>query len=289
MVCLRLRSMFKSFGLRLFFLTTTALVCSEMAKAEELPRLKAHYGTVVPNHHAIETANKPTFSWQGFYLGFGGGASRMNTNNDVRGHAHQHRAVGQYFEDYTVDPRFNRKLSGTGAFGTLSAGYNWQSGNVVFGVFGDANFGNTTVTTSLTDNTSSSINDPLLTTYPATAVLSSAIRLTDDVTLATRAGYLVNDKTLLYVLGGYSLGKIDAQSQLSVTHDASSALSNFSISTESNSWKSGFVVGGGVEFALTNNLSLQTEYRYTNYGHVKSSYDATLSDGSGSISQDVSV
>ena len=275
---------FKWSGVKIFLLATTALVCTDLAQASELPKVKKHYGTVVPKGQQIASVKKPVFSWQGFYIGIGGGASKMHSHSHVNGHAHQENSSA-YFEDYTIDPSINKALTGYGAFGTVAAGYNAQYGDLVLGVFSDANIGRTSVAASMTDNSSSSSDDPNNSNPSASAILSHKVDLLGDVSLGGRIGYLMHDNTLVYVLGGYSLANINAKSNLNVTHDGPSALTNFSIATKAAGWQAGYIIGGGIEFAITDNLSLQTEYRYANYGTVKSANSVTLVDGTASISQ----
>ena len=75
-----------------------------------------------------------------------------------------------------------------------------------------------------------------------------------SIDLTTRAGYLVNPSTLVYVRGGY----VNARVKTTVT-DAQGSLS------ESQS-RDGWLVGGGVERLIATNLSARLEYRYSDLG-----------------------
>ncbi len=79
--------------------------------------------------------------------------------------------------------------------------------------------------------------------------------------LSARAGYLVDDSSLIYVRGGYD--NLLARTTLI---DADGALS----SKESYD---GWLVGGGVERALGDNLSTRLEYRYSDLGSGASKFD----------------
>lgn len=72
-----------------------------------------------------------------------------------------------------------------------------------------------------------------------------------DVT--ARAGYLVNPKTLVYARGGYT----NARVRTTVT-------TPMGVSTASNS-RDGWVVGGGVERVIAQNVSARVEYRYSKF------------------------
>lgn len=73
-----------------------------------------------------------------------------------------------------------------------------------------------------------------------------------DVT--ARAGYLLQPKTLLYVRGGYT----NARTRTTVINGTVNA-------SESNS-ESGWLVGGGIEHQVAQNLSARLEYRYSKLG-----------------------
>lgn len=74
-------------------------------------------------------------------------------------------------------------------------------------------------------------------------------RLAYDVSL--RAGYLVTDNTLVYARGGYhAISARTTASQPGVTLRSSETFD-------------GWMVGGGVERAFTDNISARVEYRYS--------------------------
>ncbi|WP_120075942.1 outer membrane protein [Aurantiacibacter odishensis] len=79
--------------------------------------------------------------------------------------------------------------------------------------------------------------------------------------LTARAGYLVNDKTLIYVRGGYANSRVRTAL---VTDDATTRVSDN---------LDGWLVGGGVERALTDNVSARLEYRYTDFGNNGGQFD----------------
>lgn len=278
---------FRRLAAKLFLLATTALVCADLATANELPKKKKHYGPLVHMGHA-PSADINAFSWTGFHIGIGGGASFLRSASKVHAHTHQQGNNGGYFETYTSDQMIDQVLQGTGGFGTVAAGYDRRSGNVVLGGFADLSFGSVSASTSVTDNTHSRI-DELNVDFPATATLSHVVSMSNDATLGARVGFLANDKTLFYALGGFSLANVNVSSKLDVTHGLDSALSNFSLGTSYQGWKPGFTVGTGVEFVLSEHLTLQAEYRYSNYGNIQSNNAVTLSDGSSTISQNVDL
>ena len=69
--------------------------------------------------------------------------------------------------------------------------------------------------------------------------------------LSARAGYLVTDDTLLYVRGGYD--NVRAR----VTHEVRG------VTARDRDNFDGWMVGGGVERAVTDSITLRAEYRYS--------------------------
>ena len=120
-----------------------------------------------------------------------------------------------------------------GTFGG-TVGYNYQFGQFVVGAEGDFNYADVSRNQS-----------------PALGFATSS-RLRDFGTARLRLGYAI-DRVLIYGTGGYAGG--DVRSTLSNT------VTGFSASN--SGWRSGYTVGGGVEYAFTNNISAKVEYLYT--------------------------
>ncbi len=124
--------------------------------------------------------------------------------------------------------------SGGGDFGSPdggfvggTAGYNYQMGQLVLGVEGDWDWAS-------------------LTHDGVNAVGPYKTNIDDLVTVRGRLGYAI-DRTLLYVTGGYA--------------GADTELNFPGIGSESQ-WRSGGVIGGGVEYAFTNNITAKAEYLF---------------------------
>lgn len=140
-----------------------------------------------------------------------------------------------------------------GLIGGIYAGYNYQfESNVVIGVVGDFIIGDmkseqdSTFKSEVSDiNTNFSVSKK----YNANALL--------------KAGYAF-DNILLYVSAGVSYAKFDiGKSDTFKVDDAVKSIQNFY-----NDGKAGYVVGAGIDYALTDNVITKFEYRHSDYGKV---------------------
>jgi outer membrane immunogenic protein len=122
-----------------------------------------------------------------------------------------------------------------------TAGYNYQIGQFVLGVEGDWDWA---------DITKSGVN----------AVGAYSTKTDDIATVRARAGFAV-DRALFYVTGGYA----GADTQLTIN--------GFGSQSE---WRSGGVIGGGLEYAFTNNISAKAEYLFAPL--QSQSFDGAKSD-----------
>ncbi|PQZ47803.1 autotransporter outer membrane beta-barrel domain-containing protein [Ochrobactrum sp. MYb15] len=134
-------------------------------------------------------------------------------------------------------------LKPDGFLGGLYAGYNFDTGNnVVLGIDGDLTFNNQKDSISESD-------DFLTATFESKLRWSGAVR--------ARAGVAV-DRFLPYIAGGVAFGSV--KNSVSLTDGIDS------ISASQSKTLTGWTIGGGVDYAATDNVILRLEYRYTDYG-----------------------
>lgn len=133
-----------------------------------------------------------------------------------------------------------------GVLGGAHVGYNLQFNQIVLGVEGDV------------DGTGVSRSYGF-------GPVTYQTRIPVEGTIRGRLGFAL-DRALLYVVGGVAFA--------SVTNNYQSFLGYDSIGKSVAGW----TIGGGVEYALTNNWSVRAEYRYINFG---SSTDYTFTAGPG--------
>lgn len=153
------------------------------------------------------------YSWSGFYLGINGGGAFGRSG----------------FDGFPPTGGFN--TSGGLLGGTVGA--NWQMGQIVLGLEGDADWSNV---------------------KGSTACGAASTCTTTNTWLSTvrgRVGYAV-DRFLPYVTGGLAAGNIEA-----ATAGFPGASAN----------RAGWTVGGGVEMAITGPWTAKVEYLHADLGH----------------------
>jgi outer membrane immunogenic protein len=190
----------------------------------------------------VYIAPAPVFSWTGFYVGaeFGGQWGKNST---------------ELVNNYT-----GRTLAATGSYNTSGVvgggliGYNYQINQFVLGVEGDltgsSNQGRFSTQNALGFNASQN----------SQYGFGAGVR--------GRLGWAF-DHTLVYATGGWAYETIDQ------TYN-NGYINNFlqqKISTE----RSGYTVGGGVEYAFNYNWSARLEYRWTDYGKYVSNFGNVVS------------
>ncbi|MGY8637962.1 porin family protein [Bradyrhizobium sp. 14AA] len=151
------------------------------------------------------------YNWTGFYLGIVGGGAWENASGDP-------------------------KMKGGFVGGT--AGYNWQTGNVVFGLEADGSWADVSASATV------AVLGIPVTTSSKTDALG---------TVRGRIGWAVNN-VLFYGTGGYAW--ID--NKLSV--------SALGVTVSDSKWHSGWTVGAGVEAFFAPQWSVKGEYLYRSLG-----------------------
>lgn len=195
---------------------------------------------------AADIIEPTAFDWTGPYIGlqagYAWGENDLSANNldevitggDVQGL----NAATIDGEDGTFDL--------DGFVGGAHAGYNWQSDSLVLGVEGDIEYAD------LNDEVDILFSDG-----------SGDLAGVDEVevnwlgSLRLRAGFAA-DRALFYATGGLAVGgaKLTAKDEFGDKFADESAT------------KWGWTIGGGVEYAFTDDLSGRIEYRYTDLGKI---------------------
>ena len=139
--------------------------------------------------------------------------------------------------------------------GTVSAGFNHQTGALVLGIETDASLLGP-AKYSFTDFSSNSEE-----VFTASGGMESLF------TLRPRVGVAI-DKLLLYGTGGLAFGEAKFDTGLHLAADSAKGLNSADWSGSNSAWKTGFTIGGGAEYAVNNKLSLKFEALYYNLGSI---------------------
>jgi len=127
-----------------------------------------------------------------------------------------------------------------GFLGGLYAGYNFDLGNnVVLGIDGDVTYNDVSKGIDIYDG------DLAVGSFDNKLRWSGAVR--------ARAGYAF-DRFLPYIAGGVAFGDVKNSGSID------------GIGFSESKTLTGWTIGGGVDYAATDNLILRLEYRYTDYG-----------------------
>ena len=180
------------------------------------------------------SAPPSVYDWTGVYVGGFGGAGFGDHNvNNANGPA-------TAFADYTAN------YSSTGGIAGGEVGYNWQSGPFVAGIEGQLAW------SGIKGNDAGQFGAGA---FPGvTAVDADNLRW--EGALLARAGYTI-DRWMFFFEGGYAFGSIQHTNTPPV--GAGLPVDRFNVSAN------GLTGGGGVAYAITNNISAKFEYRYTNF------------------------
>jgi outer membrane immunogenic protein len=135
-------------------------------------------------------------------------------------------------------------------------GYNYASGSLLLGAETDF----TAVDTNQT--TTSTLTSPLLISPPVVYTLGEKAQTDWMWTIRGRVGYIAGP-WLLYGTGGFALSEIKVKLNLSDNRTPQDVIANSNSST-----RAGWVAGGGIGYALTQNWSVKTEFLYADFGGI---------------------
>jgi outer membrane immunogenic protein len=187
------------------------------------------FGADLPAYSKAPALVTPAYDWSGFYVGvFGGGGFGNNNLTNANGDV--------------AFTNFTNNYNASGAVAGGEAGYQWQSGKIVLGVEADGTW------SGINGNDSFQSVDAL--GNPS----NDATSLRWAGTLRARGGIAV-DRLLLFFTGGWAYGD-----QQHTNTDTVLGVDQFEFR------KSGLTAGGGIAYAITNNVIGKFEYRYYNFG-----------------------
>jgi len=222
----------------------------------------------------------PVFTWTGVYVGgqIGYAWGHSDTTVSDGGYAHGFTpatpitppvlGTTESLAPAAIDPliplipftpysysdfnRFNNNANGV--IGGAHVGYNYQINQFVLGLEGDVDGSSLSKTANFAPF-SSYYQDFIPTTVHSNLGVQGSIR--------GRLGYAF-DRVLVYATGGVAFGGFNTS--VSTAYANALFYPAFFGSDSFSNTRVGWTVGGGLEYAITNNWSVRAEYRYTDFG-----------------------
>ena len=222
-------------------------------------------------------AEKSPSHWTGFYVGatMGGVFSDFNTNTSTQ-------AGGSFdaAQANAINNAGNLQIDANGFLAGVEGGYNWQYQHLLIGLE--------------TDLQSLSINDEKnsgAVPYPNVAARQFVVTVYGNnnwlLTVRPRLGFATNN-WLVYVTGG--LGLTLFQSDFVFSRESTQTGNvDFFESKKVDRVKPGYVIGAGVEGALTHRLSFKVEYQHEKFNTIKANNQATNNPAGNQISSTVNL
>lgn len=185
-----------------------AIGFASLAQAADLP-----YRNAAPSNYDYP----PAFTWTGFYAGLNAGGG---------------------FGSFTGPGQAYFGSSPTGWLIGGTAGYNYQSGNLMVGVEGDYDWSHISSSATILPG------------------IGSSGEIQNIATIRARFGYAA-DRFLIYGTAGYAGA------------DIRGTLSNIPASAvaDQSFWANGYTLGVGAEYAITPHVTAKAEYLYASFGN----------------------
>ncbi len=208
----------------------------------------------------------PLFTWTGFYVGVNAGAAWHGDNNCPGLYDYKNGVLGSRYTAF--NPVCNK--DNTAFTGGFQAGFNWQMGAVVFGLEGDVNWiGN--------DSKRGFAN------YVGPTGIGAAYSYSLDGNsqsnmlggIRGRLGWSF-DRAMLYIAGGAAFRSSADSEVINVYNNLGVQVASFAPNSTRNNV--GWSLGGGVEWAFTNNVSLKLEYLHSQFNHGDNTYLTSAKD-----------
>lgn len=228
------------------------------------PAMAADLGGHSMKDDAVPYSEGPIVNWSGFYVGVQGGYG--NANHKLTPQEYRDNTVciadngcntnGSAFTSTTgtaaianggvvekgtsIDQGTIDGINSHGGIGGGRVGYDLARGRFLVGVFAGYDVSNMQTDVSI----------------PGLGAVS--LEKQDEWMIGGRIGFIAAPRTMIYALAAYDQTKYDIKGLSFETGDKESV--------KTSATYSGISVGGGMEFALTQNVFLGAEYTHTFYG-----------------------
>jgi len=214
------------------------------------------------------SAQAQNTTWTGFYIGANAGGawgrSDAATNapcdpTSPPGYLCSLNNPASLANAAAVSAAGTGSMSGSGFTGGGQLGYNWQTNNVVVGV--ETDFG----VFKIDGSRQASANYPVGAAafgIPNSFTVGSTFNTDWLFTARGRVGWTFSN-ILIYGTGGLAVTKLEVSNSFIDTNAPP-----FTMGGSNSATKVGWALGGGVEWALSQNWSAKAEYLYVDFGSV---------------------
>src|ERR1700730_12153901 len=192
----------------------------------------------------------PASNWTGFYVGLnaGGAWGRSDATTTT---VFSPTGFFATTSPAAIAIAGAQRINNSGFTGGLTAGYNWQASNFVFGLESDLNYFGLRGASRGTG------------IYPCCTAFGFTVNSSGSsdwlITLRPRVG-ITSHNWLFYVTGGLAVANL--KGGFNFTETNAGGTESASISTT----KAGWTVGAGTEYALAKGWSVKAEYLYVDLG-----------------------
>ena len=234
----------------------SAIALGAMAVAASAADMPARGSAVAPAPYVA-----PVFTWTGFYLGVNAGAAWHGLDNCPTAHTFDGTLVGPVITGYAPACTSDD----TSFTGGVQAGFNWQMGAVVFGLEGDVNW----VGNDSRHGYAAYKYKPFSADYYYTLDGNPQSNLLAG--MRGRLGWSF-DRALLYITGGAAFRNSGSNDVVYAYSAASGGTLLATYTGNTDRSNVGWSLGGGLEWAFTNNVSLRVEYLHSQFNRNNGIY-----------------
>lgn len=208
----------------------------------------------LPYRRAPLVAVPAAFTWTGFYVGLNAGGALSDPSFTFG----PGPTFGNAFPTLPVGSPSARLTRDSSSFtGGVQTGYNFQIGSFVFGEESDVNYLN------MSQRGSAAFAVPAAVAPGGTFNTSLRSRVEGLSTHRLRVGFTPFERMLVYGTVGIAVAEVRSTSVSTFSPAPGAA---FDFIGRDSTYRAGWVAGGGVEYALTNTVSLRGEYLHVDLG-----------------------
>lgn len=232
---------------RLLLSSVALFGLSTVVMAADLPRRQA----------APVFTPVPVFTWTGFYIGVNAGYGFADTDSNDRVFLPGGSVIGSTGTSGVLTFNDAGDDEEGGFVGGGQIGFNYQVGTFVFGVETDFQYADLGGEDGRSGTNYTFVGTPGLAFAPPAATVSrnGTSSLETFGTVRGRLGFAF-DRTLLYATGGFAYGFSDGGDEF--------CGGIFGGCSGGDDTRFGYTVGGGLEYAFTNNVTAKIEGLYVN-------------------------